>query len=87
MERLTPKHGWTNASYDTWELCGLDSVCERDCWKPEPCKIPKMLYRLAEYEDLELTPSEIKSLLGNFGISKAMVKKRLKEEIEKLTNK
>lgn len=58
-ERLTPEHGWMNASYDTWEICGLDSVCKRDCWKPEPCKIPKMLYRLAEYESAGLSPAEI----------------------------
>lgn len=61
-ERLTPVHGWMNASYDTWELCGLDHVCKRDCWEPAPCKIPKMLYRLAEYESTGLSPSEIEAL-------------------------
>ena len=45
------------------------------------------LNRLADYEDLELLPKEIKSLLGDFGISMAMENRRLKEEIVKLTNK
>lgn len=50
MERITNKD--TNkVCYDTWELCGLDSVCKRDCWKPTPCKIPKIVRRLAELED------------------------------------
>ncbi len=25
--------------FDTWELCGLDDVCKRDCREPTPCKI------------------------------------------------
>lgn len=50
MKRLTDKD--TNkACFDTWELCGLDSVCKRDCYKPTPCKIPKIICRLAELED------------------------------------
>lgn len=50
MERLTDKD--TNkVGFDAWELCGLDSVCKRDCWKPAPCKIPKIVRRLAELED------------------------------------
>lgn len=63
IERLTPEHGWNNASYDPWEICGLDSVCERDCHEPEFCAIPKMLRRLAEYEDIGLTPEQIKKLI------------------------
>lgn len=50
MERLTDKD--TNkVCFDTWELCGLDAVCKRDCHKPTPCKIPKIIRRLAELED------------------------------------
>lgn len=39
MERLTSED-IGKASFDTWELCGLDHECKRDCWKPTPCKIP-----------------------------------------------
>ena len=41
----------TKVCFDTWELCGLDDVCKRDCRKPEPCKIPQIILRLAELED------------------------------------
>lgn len=41
----------TKVCFDIWELCGLDAVCERDCRKPEPCKIPQIIHRLAELED------------------------------------
>ena len=61
MDRLTDKN--TNkCCNDTWDLCGLDDVCKRDCWKPTPCKIPRMVYRLAEYEDSNLTPTEVAEL-------------------------
>lgn len=63
-KRLTPEHGWKNACYDTWEICGLDSVCKRDCREPIPCKIPQMLYRLAEFEETELSPEEITDKIG-----------------------
>lgn len=50
MDRLTDKD--TNkVCFDTWELCGLDYVCKRDCHKPTPCKIPKIIRRLADLED------------------------------------
>lgn len=62
MDRLTPKHGWENASYDSWEICGLDSVCNRDCHEPKPCQIPKMLRRLAAYENTGMSPEEIDGL-------------------------
>lgn len=58
MDRLTDTN--TNkVCFDTWELCGLDNVCKRDCWKPAPCKLPKMIRRLAAYEDTGLTPEEV----------------------------
>ena len=49
-KRLTDRDV-TKVCFDTWELCGLDDVCKRDCRKPEPCKIPQMILRLAELED------------------------------------
>ena len=61
MDRLTDKNT-TKRSNDTWDLCGLDNVCKRDCWKPTPCKIPNMVYRPAEYEDTGLTPAEVAEL-------------------------
>lgn len=58
MERLTPDNLKT-VCYDTWELCGIDHECKRDCCKPTPCKIPKIIYLLGQYEDTGLTPDEI----------------------------
>lgn len=49
-KRLTDRD-ITRVCFDTWELCGLDDVCKRDCRKPEPCKIPQIIHRLAELED------------------------------------
>ena len=51
MERLTDKI-LTKAYNDPWDYCGLDSVCTRDCRKPIPCKIPEIVYRLAEIENI-----------------------------------
>ena len=51
MERLTNKN-LTKACNDPWDYCGLDSVCARDCHKPEPCKIPRITHRLAAIEDI-----------------------------------
>ena len=51
MERLTDKD-LTKACNDPWDYCGLDAVCARNCHKPTPCKLPKMIYRLAEIEDI-----------------------------------
>lgn len=58
MERLTDTTA-NKCCYDTWDLCGLDSVCKRDCWKPTPCKIPKIVDRLTQYEDTGFSPSDI----------------------------
>lgn len=49
-KRLTDRD-ITKVCFDTWELCGLDNVCKRDCREPEPCKIPQIIQRLAELED------------------------------------
>lgn len=49
-KRLTDRD-ITKVCFDTWELCGLDNVCKRDCREPEPCKIPQIIRRLAELED------------------------------------
>ena len=51
MKRLTNKN-LTKACNDPWDYCGLDSVCTRDCHKPTPCKLPKIVHRLAEIEDI-----------------------------------
>lgn len=51
MERLTDKT-ITKACNDTWDLCGLGAVCKRDCHNPTPCKIPSVVYRLAQIEDI-----------------------------------
>ena len=51
MERLTSKD-LTKACNDPWDYCGLDNVCARNCHKPTPCKLPKMIHRLAEIEDI-----------------------------------
>lgn len=51
MDRLTDK-SITKACNDPWDYCGLDYVCTRDCHKPEPCRIPKLIHRLAEIEDI-----------------------------------
>jgi hypothetical protein len=60
MERLT-NEAWRN--YDPWELCGLDSDCKRRCvndgvW----CNVAVRIIHLAEYEDTDLTPTEITAL-------------------------
>ena len=51
MERLTRKD-LTKACNDPWDYCGLDDVCARNCHKPTPCKLPKMIHRLAEIENI-----------------------------------
>lgn len=51
MERLTDT-SLTKACNDPWDYCGLDYSCKKDCYKPEPCRIPKLIHRLAEIEDI-----------------------------------
>ena len=51
MERLTNKV-LTKARNDPWDYCGLDSFCTRDCFKPTPCELPKVIDRLAEIENI-----------------------------------
>lgn len=51
VKRLTDKI-ITKACNDPWDLCELDSVCKRDCYKPTPCRIPHVVYRLAQIEDI-----------------------------------
>ena len=51
LERLTNKI-LTKARNDPWDYCGLDSFCTRDCFKPTPCELPKVIDRLAEIEDI-----------------------------------
>lgn len=51
MERLTNKI-LTKSCNDPWDYCGLDSSCTRDCFKPTLCKLPRVIARLAEIEDI-----------------------------------
>lgn len=60
MDRLTHPLS-TKCSMSPWDWCGLDNVCNRDCFKPTPCPIPKKLRRLAEYEDTGLMPVEVEN--------------------------
>ena len=66
MKRMTSKN-LRRACNDPWDYCGLDSVCKRDCFKPEPCKIPKLIDRLAAYEDTGLEPEDILRILDAYG--------------------
>lgn len=61
MNRLT-KEDTNKVCYDCWELCGLDDVCKRDCFKPTPCKIPSMISKLAKYEDTGIEPDELQKV-------------------------
>ena len=62
MNRLT-REDINKVCYDCWELCELDDVCNRDCFKPTPCKIPSMISKLAKYEDTGLEPDELQEAL------------------------
>lgn len=61
MDRLTHKES-TKCSMSPWDWCGLDKDCKRDCFNPEPCRIPELARRLAEYEDTGLVPHDITAL-------------------------
>lgn len=63
MERLTSKD-LTKACNDPWDYCGLDDVCARNCHKPTPCKLPKMIHRLAEIEDILGDDYDLEHLRG-----------------------
>ena len=62
MNRLT-KEDTNKVCYDCWELCELDDVCKRDCFKPTPCKIPSMISKLAKYEDTGFEPNELQKVI------------------------
>lgn len=88
MERLTPNN-LKRVCYDTWELCGLDDVCKRDCHKPVTCKIPNIIYRLAKYEDTGLTPEEITKIFDDYrdtNLSQAQELYDLEQERDTLKN-
>lgn len=63
MSRLTEKH-WRNL--DPWECCGQDDFCTRPCHGKggctNGCVVPKLYSRLAEYEDTEITPEQIRAM-------------------------
>lgn len=67
MERLTNK-AWRN--FDPWECCGQDKYCQRGCHDPggctKGCIVPQLSARLGAYEDTELTPEEVSSLVKDW---------------------
>ena len=74
-ERLTGKND-TKCSMSPWDWCGMDKNCKRNCFNPEPCKLPEKLRRLAEYEDLCFDAD------GNEVISLARLRKLAEAERE-----
>ena len=62
MERLTDPC-WKNL--DPLECCGQDYYCKRGCHDKGGCTngciVPKLYARLAAYEDIGMTPEEIKA--------------------------
>ena len=62
-ERLT-EVSWENL--DPWETCKQDNYCARSCHEEggcaNGCPVPRLYRKLAEYEDLGLSPAEIKEL-------------------------
>ncbi|HNX82176.1 MAG TPA: hypothetical protein PKL77_08540 [Candidatus Omnitrophota bacterium] len=67
MSRLT-NPDTNKVVYDTWELCELDNVCNRNCMEPTPCKIPKMIRRLAKLEDIICPENEQEITLERLAI-------------------
>lgn len=67
MERLTNK-AWRN--FDPWECCGQDKYCQRGCHDPggctKGCIVPRLYARLGAYEDTDLTPEEVSSLVKDW---------------------
>lgn len=63
MERLT-EECWKNL--DPWECCGQDKFCTRGCHDEGGCTngciVPKVYCRLAKYEDIGLTPEQIREV-------------------------
>lgn len=88
-KRLTDK-SITQAAHDAWEVCGLDHVCKRDCYSPTPCTIPKMIYKLEEYETYDeqgrlfITPSSIGQKVFLLIKNVIIIGEVYKIEIEKL---
>ena len=67
MERLTNK-AWRN--FDPWECCGQDKYCQRGCHDPggctKGCIVPQLYARSGAYEDTDLTPEEVSSLVKDW---------------------
>ena len=67
MERLTNK-AWRN--FDPCECCGQDKYCQRGCHDPggctKGCIVPRLYARLGAYEDTELTPEEVSTLVKDW---------------------
>ena len=67
MERLTDK-AWRN--FDPWECCGQDEYCQRGCHDPggctKGCIVPQLYARSGAYEDTDLTPEEVSTLVKDW---------------------
>lgn len=67
MERLTDK-AWRN--FDPWECCGQDKYCQRGCHDPggctKGCIVPQLYARSGAYEDTDLTPEEVSTLVKDW---------------------
>ncbi|HHX61764.1 MAG TPA: hypothetical protein GX707_13825 [Epulopiscium sp.] len=81
MERLT-EVSWKNL--DPWEICKQDNYCARSCHEEggcaNGCPVPRLYRKLAEYEDMEMSPEEIKEL-NDFEKSQISVLLKEKEKI------
>ena len=51
-KRLTRKN-WNTASWDPWELCGMDNHCNKNLTDCKDCPVIAIYKKLAKYEDLD----------------------------------
>lgn len=64
VDRLT--RNFSDACYDTWEICGLDNYCTRQC---KGCIIYKQILRLSEIENIlgnKYNLEELKQVWNNY---------------------
>lgn len=73
MDRLTVKSNFASGGYALKSLCtfnpdgttadelGCDEICTHNC---DECAVQNAFNRLGEYENIGLSPDEIKKLLG-----------------------
>ena len=75
MERITRRIGTTIDFVDGKGYANL----------PHKEGVSLLFGKLAEYEDLELTPDEIKLFLSDWGMGFIMENRKLKKEVQRLT--